>query len=155
VITYQVEKFDDCYEEAIPMLTAHYQEIATDKEVKPLVADLDKYRAMEEAGMLRIFTVRDNEGHPVQGRMIGYFVSFVMKHMHYSQTTIALNDIMYIDPAHRGGTVGYRMMKLAAEDLKNLGAEVLIIHMKVDYPFRSLLTKLGFHLTEENWERVL
>jgi len=154
VITYQIEKFMDCYDESIPMLEAHYLEIATDKHIKPLDADLDKYLAMEDAGMLRIFTVRD-QAEDNKGRLIGYFVSFVMKHMHYSQTTIALNDIMYIEPAHRGGTVGYRMMKLATEDLKNLGAEVLIIHMKVDYPFRSLLTKLGFHLTEENWEKVL
>lgn len=165
MITYQVEKFMDCYDESIPMLEAHYLEIATDKHIKPLDIDIDKYLAMEEAGMLRIFTVRDQvmtneqiriagpDHHP--GVLIGYFVSFVMKHMHYSQTTIALNDIMYLDPDRRGGTVGYRMMKKATDDLKNLGAEVLIIHMKVDYPFRSLLTKLGFHLTEENWEKVL
>jgi hypothetical protein len=78
-----------------------------------------------------------------------------MKHMHYSETTMAINDIMYVDPTHRGSTVGYRLIKLAALDLKNLGADILIIHMKCDYPFRSLLTKLNFHLTEENWERVL
>jgi hypothetical protein len=68
---------------------------------------------------------------------------------------LAVNDIMYIDPAYRGGTVGYRMMKGAKADLKNLGADILTIHMKTDYPFRSLLEKLDFHLTEENWEKVL
>jgi GNAT superfamily N-acetyltransferase len=160
-ITYQVEWFDQVIEEIYPMLEAHYEEIATDKEVKPFIPDLDKYRAMESAGMLRIFTARDTLqgsvkllGHE-RGRLVAYFVSFVMKHMHYSETTMAINDIMYVDPTHRGSTVGYRLIKLAALDLKNLGADILIIHMKCDYPFRSLLTKLNFHLTEENWERVL
>ena len=74
-----------------------------------------------------------------------------MQHMHYQQTKVALNDIMYLDPVLRGGTAGYRMMKFAIEDLKNLGADLLIIHMKVDYPFRPLLTNLGLHLTEANW----
>ncbi len=163
MITYQVEKWDDCYEEAIPMLEAHYVEIATDKSIKPLDPDLDRYQAMEEAGVLRIFTVRitavDAETDDTillgRGRLIGYFVSIIMKGLHYQQTTLAINDIMYIDPAYRGGTVGYRMMKGAAADLKNLGADILTIHMKTDYPFRSLLEKLDYHLTEENWEKVL
>lgn len=160
MITFQVEKWDDCYEEAIPMLHAHYLEIATDQEIKPLDPDLEKYQQLEDAGFLRIFTARHhNEGEDgsvaTRGRLIGYFVSIVMSGLHYSQTMMALNDIMYIDPAYRGGTAGYRLIKLAAEDLKNLGADILTIHMKTDYPFRSLLTKLGFHLTEENWERVL
>jgi len=174
MITYQVEKWDDCYEEAIPMLHAHYLEIATDQEIKPLDPDLEKYQQLEDAGYLRIFTARDQpqtlpevkdkgfkavqlpDGQIRQtGKLVGYFVSIVMHGLHYQQTMMALNDIMYIDPAYRGGTAGYRLIKLAAEDLKNLGADILTIHMKTDYPFRSLLTKLGFHLTEENWERVL
>jgi GNAT superfamily N-acetyltransferase len=137
------------------MLEAHYHEIATDKEVKPFDPDLERYISMADQGMLRIFTARDNEEHPVQGRLIGYFISVVLRGLHYQQTIMAINDIMYVDPAHRGGTVGYRLIKLAAEDLKNLGADILTIHMKTDYPFRSLLQKLDFHLTEENWERVL
>jgi GNAT superfamily N-acetyltransferase len=162
MITYQVEKWDDCYEEAIPMLEAQYLEIATDKAIKPLDPDLDKYQGLEDAGFLRIFTVRiepDNlEGTDLprcDGRLIGYFVSIVMRGLHYQQTTLAVNDIMYIDPAYRGSTVGYRMIRGAKADLKNLGADILTIHMKTDYPFRSLLEKLDFHLTEENWECVL
>ena len=178
MITYQVEKYNDVIDEIIPMFHAHYLEIATDQEIKPLDPDLDRYQELEDLGMLRIFTARDQPkvvtdylrdtskkiqdktGIPATlrattGPLIGYFNSFVMKHIHYQQTTIALNDIMYVEPAHRGGTVGYRLVKLAKADLKNLGADILIIHMKCDYPFRPLLTKLGFHLTEENWECVL
>lgn len=163
MITYQVETYQDVINEIWPMLEAHYLEIATDKQIKPFDPDLDRYLAMEEQGCLRIFTAR-KRAEPVAGQdyhdglpttLIGYFVSFVLPGLHYQQTSMAINDIMYIEPAHRGGTVGYRLIKLATEDLKNLGADVLIIHMKVDYPFRSLLEKLDFHLTEENWERVL
>lgn len=114
--------------------------------------------------MLRIFTARltlDTEDlcntgfEKCAGRLIGYFVSVVLPGLHYQQTTMAINDIMYVSPQYRGATVGYRLVKLAAADLKNLGADILIIHMKTDYPFRPLLRKLDFHLTEENWEKVL
>jgi GNAT superfamily N-acetyltransferase len=168
VITYQVEKYDDVINEIWPMLEAHYLEICTDQHVKPFDPDLDRYQVMEDQGMLRIFTARrgwraadigtgeliDGLEHP-GGQLIGYFVSVILPGLHYQQTLMAINDIMYIMPEYRGGTCGYRLLKLATEDVKNLGADILIIHMKTDYPFRSLLTKLGFHLTEENWERVL
>jgi GNAT superfamily N-acetyltransferase len=172
VITYQVEKYDDVINEIWPMLEAHYLEICTDQHVKPFDPDLDRYQVMEDQGMLRIFTARKDtvmrrkedgtkilhdDGTPLTrpGHLIGYFVSVILPGLHYQQTLMAINDIMYIMPEYRGGTVGYRLLKLATEDVKNLGADILIIHMKTDYPFRSLLTKLGFHLTEENWERVL
>jgi len=179
VITYQVEQYADVINEITPMFHAHYLEIATDIEVKPLDPDFDRYQTLEDQGYLRIFTVRDQDHDNkrlrdeadaddpdwptayeeserlTQGKLIGYFVSIVMTHLHYQQTTMGLNDIMYVDPGYRGSTVGYRMMKLAKVDLKNIGVDILIIHMKCAYPFRPLLKKLGFHLTEENWECVL
>lgn len=149
MITYQVEDYSECVGESWLMLQAHYDEICTDKHVKPLDPDYERYEKLNELGMLRVFTVRDD------GVMVGYFVSVVAPGLHYQQTMMALNDIMYLEPKYRGGTVGFRLVKLAVEDLKNLGADILTIHMKTDYPFRSLLNKLGFHLTEENWEKVL
>jgi len=154
-ITYQVEEWsEELYQEAYPLLMGQYLEIATDKEAKPYDPDFEQYQKVAELGMLRIVTARQMNatGHNV---LIGYFVCIVARGLHYSQTTIALNDILYIDPKYRGGTAGYRLFKFAIEDLKNLGADILTIHMKTDYPFRSLLRKLDFHLTEENWERVL
>lgn len=157
MITFQVEEWsDELYHEAYPLLYAQYREIATDKEVKPFDPDITQYENANELGMLRIVTARFHQ--PVlldDGRLVGYFCSIVSPGLHYQQTRIALNDILYIDPEFRGGTTGYRLFKFAIEDLKNLGADILTIHMKTDYPFRNLLTKLGFHLTEENWERVL
>lgn len=173
MITYQIETIDDVQEEITPLLHTHYLEITTDKAIKPLDVDWDRYRDMEEAGALRIMTARDvkdilaqplgavriHKSHDTEkgyrGRLVGYFCSFVIKHVHYQQTTMAINDVLYVDPVHRRGMVGYKLIKRAAEDLKNLGADILIIHMKVDYPFRNLLIRQGYTLTEENWEKVL
>lgn len=147
MITFQVEKFSDCYLEAIPLLIQHYEEVATHKKGKPLDPDHGRYQMLENEGMLRIFTARDD------GKLVGYFVSMVMPHLHYSSTIYAMNDILYIDPAYRGTTLAYRMFKGAMKDLKeNTNTAIVIIHMKVKHQFRGLLTKLGFEQTEENWE---
>lgn len=147
MITFQVEKFRDCFTEAIPLLEAHYEEIATNKEKKILDPDIERYHTLEDCGMLRIFTARD------EGKLIGYFVSMVMPHLHYSSCIYAMNDILYVDPEYRGTTLAYRLFKGAIKDLKeNSNTDVMMIHMKVKHPFKGLLTKLGFEQTEENWE---
>ena len=150
MITFQIEKFSDVYVEALPLLEAHYEEIATYKEVKALNPDVWRYLEIEEKGILRIMTARDD------GVMVGYFVSMIMPSLHYKDCSTAINDILYVHPEYRGGTLAYRLFKKALQDLKeNTGANLVMIHMKIKHPFRELLTKLGFAQTEENWEKVL
>ena len=157
---YQAETVEQVLPEMSSLNELHYDEIATHKDLKVLKPDYDKYLEMERLGMLRVFTVRNQveergittmaEGR-YRGDLIGYFVTFISPHMHYSDCIYALNDILYIHPDYRGGTVGYRLFKEAMQDLRdNTEATILCIHMKVEYPFRQLLGKLGFSLTEEN-----
>ncbi len=170
--TLQIETLDAVRGEIEPLLHAHYAEIATDKSVKPLDIDWDGYYALEDSGFLRIMTARtdvqmiraaddqpvvDDRGIPVTrpGWIVGYFVSFISPSLHYAQTKVALNDIFYVSPECRGSTLGYRLLREAAADLKNLNCDILTVHMKVAHPFRNLLIKQGFTLTEENWDKVL
>jgi len=145
---YQVETVSQCLPDMGELHQDHYEEITTHKHLKKLKPDYDAYYKLEKKGNLRVMTVRTDDNI-----LIGYFVTFIQRHIHYTDVVYALNDILYIHPGHRGGTVGYRLMKEALQDLRdNTGANILCIHMKVEYPFRGLLHKLGFSLTEENWE---
>ena len=149
-ITYQVERFDDVVDDIKPLIKEHYLEICSHPDIYKLNPDWDTYRKLDELGMLRIFTARDGVD------LAGYFLSFVQPHIHYSDTIYAVNDILYLAPEYRGSTVGYKLIKRAAEDLRDsCGVSVLVIHMKIKHPFRPLLEKLGFIQTEENWEIVL
>ena len=147
MITYQPETYDSCIHVIKPMFFAHWKEIACNQDTVILEPDFDKYKNIEENGMLRIFSARDG------GELVGYFISFVSPHLHYKSTIYAMNDIMYVIPSYRGSTVGYRLIKGAMTDLKvNCNADILVIHMKVKHEFRKLLNRLGFCLAEENWE---
>lgn len=150
MITFQIEKFKDCFPEAAPLLEAHYQEIATHKEHKVLDPDFERYYNLEDNDMLRIVTARDDD------KLVGYYVSMIISHLHYSQCVYAMNDILYVDPAYRGTSLAYRLFKYALKDLKeNTKANMVLIHMKTKHPFRKLLQKFGFEQTEENWEVAL
>jgi len=150
MITYKAELLEECIEEATPFLVAHYEEIANNKEVKQLAPDWEQYIRMEKAGILRIYTARDD------GKLIGYFVSMCTPHLHYKHLRCALNDILYLAPEYRGGTIAYRMFKGAMKDLKeNMNIQHVMFHMKIKHPFSRLLTKLGAEQTEETWEVTL
>ena len=145
---YQSETVQECLLDMLDMLDAHYQEITTHKHLTKLKPDYEAYLEMEKDDAIRVFTVRTDDGE-----LIGYFVTFIQPHIHYSDCIYAMNDILYIHPDHRGGTIAYRLFKKAIQDLRdNTKANIFCIHMKVEYPFRGLLTKLDFQLTEENWE---
>jgi GNAT superfamily N-acetyltransferase len=144
---YQHERAADIVDEIKPLVKLHYDEIATHKDLKVLDPDYDQYIHLDEIGMLRCFTVRDG------GILVGYFLTIITPHIHYRTCRYALNDILFVHPDYRGTTIPYRMIKGAMQDLRDeVGADILCIHMKIEYPFRSLLAKLGFLQTEENWE---
>jgi GNAT superfamily N-acetyltransferase len=147
MITYNVESFFDCIEDIKPLFYDHWLEIAGHQDTIPLDPDYDQYAKLDEMGLMRMMIVRD-EGEP-----IGYFITFTTPaHMHYQTTSYGLNDILYVKPSYRKGTVAYRMMRKAMDDLREQGVNVLVVHMKVKHEFRRLLTALGFNLAEENWE---
>ena len=147
---YQVERIKSCiYEISQPFLN-HWAEIAGHQDTVPLDPDFARYQRLEDDGMLRIFTARNDS------ILIGYFITFISPHIHYKSTIYGINDILYVHPDHRGGTVGYRLMKGAMADLKtNCNVDILVIHMKIKHEFRKLLIALGFSLAEENWEAQL
>lgn len=164
-ITYQVEPLDQqLIWEITPLIQEHWEEIASHKDIQLLEPDWDRYMTLYDLDMLRIFTVRDWPSpddcapiaHHERGALVGYFVTIVTHHLHYPSLTYGINDVLYLHDAYRGSTIGYRMMKLAMDDLKKgCGVDILVVHMKVKHEFRALLQRLGFQLTEENWEARL
>jgi GNAT superfamily N-acetyltransferase len=148
--TMQVESINSCIDEIKPLFYKHWREIAGNQDTIPLDPDFDRYYNLEDSGVLRIFTARSD------GKLVGYFISFIMPHMHHKSTIYGLVDMLYVIPDYRGGTTAYRLIKLAMEDLKSqCKVDILIIHMKIKFEFRRLLTALGFYRAGESWEVLL
>ena len=142
-IKYQEEKAADLIVEIQPLIAAHWDEIALFKESIYLEPDYNKYVELNKLGVLKIYTVRDDD------KLVGYFLVTVSPNLHYKSHLFAVNDIIYIDPEYRGRTVAYRLFKYAESELKKLGVSVITINMKVYAKFDRLLTKLGYGKIEE------
>lgn len=79
------------------LLQAHYEEIALDKSV-PLDPVWAHYEAAEKLDALVSL------GLFVDGKLVGYSISAVLRHPHYANLFVVQNDVLFVAKEHRGGT---------------------------------------------------
>jgi GNAT superfamily N-acetyltransferase len=133
----------EVYDEMYPLLEEHWAEIATDKSIE-LAPDFDNYQLLQDTDHLHMLFCRDEIN-----QIIGYMVTFITPHMHYKNMIYAQNDLIYIHPNHRRGSLASRMLKVFEQQMKEKGVDVIHMHVKVAFEFGAMLTRIGF-MHEEN-----
>lgn len=142
MIVFAREKVQALWPELFPLFEAHYHEIAKYQDIE-LSPNTEAYEAMENAGVLRWYTARS------EGRLIGYASFVVQRHLHYSKSLNATQDLVFLDPAYRGGRTGYRLMRYTEEQLKAEGVQVITHHVKVGHPaLAGLLEFMGYEVMD-------
>lgn len=148
-ITYQQELYSDIALEIQPLLVQHYEEVAMYKDKVPLAPDWKRYKDMEERGILHVVTVRDD------GVLVGYYVTMIVEGLHYRFTKYGVNDIVLIKPEYRNAGVGLGLFRKVEALLKEVGVEVMTVHMKTYIPFDSLCEGLGFDYAERLYTKYI
>ena len=148
-VTYTTEKFSDLIEEMKALFYEHWQEIANYKDRFPLNPDFNRYRKMDELGLLHTSIAREEE------KIIGYCIFFVMPHLHYQDCIYAVNDVVFVSKAHRKGTVGMRIIKFSVGELTKRGVHRMVMHIKVNHDFGRVLERIGFVKTETQYDLLL
>lgn len=149
MIEYGVERLAECLEEIKPLLLDHYKEVAMYQDSIELNPDYDKYLSMDEAGLLHVVTARDDS------RLVGYFISFVLPHIHYKDHKYAANDILFLDKEYRNAKAGVGLFSYAEDRLKEEGVSVMTIHMKTALPFDSICEGLGYDYAERIYTKYI
>lgn len=148
-VNYQQEFLVQVENEARPLLEEHWQEIALNKEKIRLNPDWERYHCLEDEGLLKIFTARE------EGKLVGYFVVVASKGLHYKDHVFAVNDIIYLHPDYRKGRTGIKLIQFAEKCLQQDGVSVLTINTKVHRPFDKLMEFLGFGLIERVYSKYI
>lgn len=146
---FQLEKFVAIMDEGRPLFSEHWKEIARNRELINLDPDWDRYIQMDEAGLLQVATVRDEDA------LIGYSIDIITPHMHYKNDLFAMNDVLYVRPEYRGKGAGVRLIKYSMEKMKERGVSVVHMHMKLSNDFGPLMERLGYNEIERIYEKVL
>lgn len=140
---------DDLRDELIPLLHRHFVEISDNQDIE-LDPDWAAYRAIQDTGGLRIYTVRHDAGF-----LVGYAVYFVKHNLHYSRSLQADQDILFLDEEHRGRMTGYRFIKWCDDRLAEIGCQVVYHHVKEAHNFGTMLERQGYGLVETIWSKRL
>lgn len=148
-ITFQQEFMATAEREMRALIEDHWREIALNQERIKLNPDWEAYAELDASGVMKIFTARDD------GALVGYFVVFCRRHIHYVDHIFAHNDIIYLRPEYRRGMVGARLIKFAEKCLADDGVSVLLINTKAHKPFDGLLERLGFGLAERVYSKFI
>lgn len=148
-IKYQLETFEQIIDELKPLLDEHWEEIAICKDKIKLNPMYEKYEELCKTGILYTLTVRDDE------KLVGYAVYIVHPNLHYSTTTFAVNDILFLLPEYRDKAVGLQLIYTAEEVLRDLGSEYITYHFKTHLPFGKPMAALGYDHIENQFGKYV
>ena len=150
-VVFAVERWATYYPDAIPLWPLHWKEVALTQAEVPLDMDVERYAALDAAGILHIVTGRD------AGRLIAYWTGLVTPHLHYASTIHALTDLYYINPLWRRGALALRLFGAAHRSLKERGvvkvASGTKLHSGLD--MSRLFTYMGYEHAENLFTRLL
>ena len=139
-----VETLVDVKEECGDLIAAQWVEIAVWPDI-PLDPDWSGYENLEKAGMLVIYTVRNETN-----QLVGYAVFFMRKHLHYKGHSWAANDIIWVHPDYRDGKIGTNLVQFWEQDLQARGIHVVHVNVKVAHPALGLVLRREKYKTVES-----
>ena len=121
----------------MPLAALHRAELATAAHWERLAPNWDAYHLLEQSGaLLGLVAYLGDE-------IVGYSVSFVGPHLHFSGMRYAQNDALFVKPEHRHGKLGLRLMRETELLARARGARMMMWHAKPETTLEKILPRLG------------
>lgn len=146
MINYTIEKLADNLDIINKLSKLHHDEVAPFDDI-PLSINWARFIKMEELGILKLFTVRE------ENVLVGYASFIITKGLEYSNTVEASMNNIFIHPAYRGS--GTKFISWCEKQVKELGADVIYHHVKAKNDYGVLLKRLGYDIININYAKRL
>jgi hypothetical protein len=148
-VTFQVVKWREFYPEAKPLMQAHWEEIAIDREHIQLSLNADRYQQLCDAGILHVLAARED------AELAGYYVAIIMPHMHYQDAGLmAFTDIYFLAPRFRKGSAGVQMFVEAERTLRDAGVVKAYLSCKAHRDISPIFEALGWKFSDKSYTKV-
>jgi GNAT superfamily N-acetyltransferase len=128
--------------EAQRLVAAHWQEVASDRDLRPLDPDWPRYLAMEKAGVVLLL------GAFVDGKLVGYALGIVTPDLHSRGLIVYQNDALFLAPSHRRSRLGIRLIEASEEAAEARGARYFIWHAKEGSALERLLRARSYSVKD-------
>ncbi len=124
------------------LIHIHHAEVSGEIAHLPARVPYEKYGSLEQAGILRLFTARDN------GKLVGYNVFMLIEH-HQHGVSFASHDTLFLHKDFRKGTTGIKFLKWCDEQLKKDGARFITQHSSSSVNLEKIFLRMGYKLAEK------
>lgn len=169
-IIFATETVDEVATDIVDLIEEHYAELTAHKDVIFLAPDWARYRALEDASKLMVFTARHGD------TLVGYSVWFVDCHIHYKHQLFANNDIIFLHKAYRSPTtwwtvtqstvkrwlhmkpsnsIGKQLIAYSESQLKLIGVTKAIWHIKFKLNWSPILFRRGYEREDFTVAKIL
>lgn len=150
-VTYGVEKWEDCWRDISSLWSAHWEELALNKDIIKLNVNIERYIQLSKSGHLHVVVARDG------GKAIGYHISMIDYHLHYADTLMAVTDVYYIAKGYRRGTTGIKLFREVERTLAKRGVKKFFIQTKVhdDLDHSRIFEYLKYRHVEKLYAKTL
>lgn len=140
--SYARENATDIWAEAHDLMVSHAEEVGI-FGTERWAPKLDAYRRLEDAGVLRCFTLRHDGADG--SKLDGYALFHVMPHLHYD-LTIAIQDAMFVRRECRG-IAGAKFIAWTDARLKAEGVGMVFRESIITCDYGRTLRRMGYQLT--------
>lgn len=110
--------------------------------------DYEKYFILEKQGRLLIVTARD------EGKLVGYIGFIASSSLHHKET-VARSAGLFVAKTHRGGMLGYKLIKRAIELQKGTTVKKIRISFGPFKDISKMLKRIGMTHAETVYEMVI
>jgi len=121
------------------LLEEHWDEVALHKDLMVLSPDWHRYYEIEERGMMLVLAAST----PADG-IVGYSVTFIVPHLHYSDLIVANNDLLFVSKDWRRTGLGPRLILATESASRERGARMMTWHAKPKTILNKLMPKIGY-----------
>lgn len=145
MITYQQEFMCMAEDEIAPLAELEWEESGHPTET--LCIDWDTYFDLEERGVLKFFTARDD------GKLVGYFVVIYHTPLTTKGSPVAAYDSVYVSREHRG--IGRKLFEFTEKCVREDGIYRVVASSSAKNPIGKLLERMGYQEIETKYEKVI
>lgn len=145
---FSLGRLSELWDEALPLIHENHREtgVLGPAEFAP---DRSRYELLEKAGVTIVYQAR------VAGALVGYALFILsLSHLHYAGTSWAMQDVLYVAPAHRGRH-GIRFIRWQDAQLAAQGLDLVYRHNCKRKDYGRVLERLGYQPEEVRYVRDL
>lgn len=149
MITVKKEAYLEYIDDISHILHDHWEEVAHYKDKIPLSPIFEAYEQLDKNGNLFSVIMRED------GKVIGYSLYIINRHIHYSTCLCGCNDILFLVPEKRNSNLGLKLITESDKLLISAGINRITYHVKPEHDFSPLLKRLGYIQEEIMYGRFI